>query len=264
MNSIKDIFHYRESIVNLAEICTALDNALALKPEIAILFSRCFRNDPSRGVPFVKLADAVKFFNSSVHQKEAIDFLQLSLTYNLINLDNLKVVYKKQTTPVYFSQRDNYREPHRTCNSSATAMAIHMINPNALSGDDEFVREVFKRGDTTIHSVVDKTCLDVYGIKCRFDTSMTYADLKSDLTKGLPVVMSIKHRGTLSNPTGGHMILAYGWIENVGIQVHDPYGNLYNGYIDGNGKSLTYKFSDLDKRWIGAFTPGHGWGRRFS
>lgn len=255
-----DFVKYYDSYANGSDICKELDKFLSENEELALLFSRAYRKSAAQGTPFVKLSDAIKHFKAEPHQVEAFNFLDTVVKYTPVLLP--KPISKKLKEPIYFSQRDNYRDPHRTCNASATAMAVKYLKPNALAGDDEFVREVFKVGDPTIHAVVDKVAAK-YGVKASFDTSMTYDDLKEDLKKGLPVVLSIKHRGPIALPTGGHMVLAYEWIDGVGLKVHDPYGNLYTDYTDTNGKALVYKFTDLNRRWLGAFTPNKGWGRRF-
>ena len=59
----------------------------------------------------------------------------------------------------FYPQTDNYTQPERTCNSSACAMALEYFKPGTLQGprgDDAYIREVFKVGDTTDHSVTNK------------------------------------------------------------------------------------------------------------
>ena len=165
----------------------------------------------------------------------------------------------------YFPQTDNYRDANRTCNSSSCAMVLEYFKPGTLKGakgDDAYVQKVFSVGDTTDHSVQTKV-LDSYGIKSHFSYNLSFADLDRELTAGRPVVIGILHRGTLSRPTGGHMVVVVGK-KGEDYVVNDPYGSLNDGYTGPvtNGKGAVYKRSDLEKRWT-PDGPKSGWGRIF-
>ena len=165
----------------------------------------------------------------------------------------------------YFPQTDNYRDANRTCNSSSCAMCLEYFKPGTLvgpKGDDAYVRKVFSVGDTTDHSVQTKV-LESYGIKSHFSYNLSFADLDRELAAGRPVVIGILHRGTLSRPTGGHMVVVIGKRGDDYV-VNDPYGSLNDGYTGPviNGKGATYKKSDLEKRWT-PDGPTSGWGRIF-
>jgi hypothetical protein len=182
-------------------------------------------------------------------------------------------IYRTKTEPTvpgvlnvpYFPQTDNYRDANRTCNSSSSAMCLEYFKPGTLvgpKGDDAYVRKVFSVGDTTDHSVQTKV-LDSYGVKSHFSYNLSFADLDRELAAGRPVVIGILHRGTLSNPTGGHMVVVIGKKGNDYV-VNDPYGSLNDGYTGAvtNGKGAVYKRSDLEKRWT-PDGPKSGWGRIF-
>ena len=165
----------------------------------------------------------------------------------------------------YFPQTDNYRDANRTCNSSSCAMCLEYFKPGTLvgpKGDDAYVRKVFSVGDTTDHSVQTKV-LDSYDIKSHFSYNLSFADLDRELAAGRPVVIGILHRGTLSRPTGGHMVVVIGKRGDDYV-VNDPYGSLNDGYTGPviNGKGAIYKKSDLEKRWT-PDGPTSGWGRIF-
>ena len=165
----------------------------------------------------------------------------------------------------YYPQTDNYRDANRTCNSSACAMCLEYFKPGTLKGskgDDAYVQKVFSIGDTTDHTVQTKV-LAGYGIKSHFSYNLGFADLDRELSAGRPVVIGIYHRGTLSAPTGGHMVVVIGK-KGEDYIVHDPYGSLNDGYTGAvtNGKGAVYKKSDLDRRWT-ADGPKSGWGRIF-
>ena len=166
----------------------------------------------------------------------------------------------------YFPQTDNYRDANRTCNSSSCAMCLEYFKPGTLvgpKGDDAYVRKVFSVGDTTDHSVQTKV-LDSYDIKSHFSYNLSFADLDRELAAGRPVVIGILHRGTLSRPTGGHMVVVIGK-KGEDYVVNDPYGSLNDGYTGpvSNGKGAVYKKSDLTYRWLENGKDKTGWGRIF-
>jgi uncharacterized protein YvpB len=181
-------------------------------------------------------------------------------------------IYRTKLDPVipgilnvpFFPQTDNYRDAQRTCNSSACAMVLEYFKPGTLQGakgDDAYVQKVFAIGDTTDHAVQTKV-LDSYGIKSRFSYNLSFADLDKQLAAGKPVVIGILHRGPLSAPTGGHMVVVIGK-KGEDYIVNDPYGSLNDGYTGPvtNGKGAVYKRSELMQRWCPK--GNDGWGRTF-
>ena len=165
----------------------------------------------------------------------------------------------------FFPQTDNYRDANRTCNSSACAMVLEYFKPGTLpgvKGDDAYVRKVFAIGDTTDHMVQTRV-LASYGIKSSFSYSLTFADLDREIAAGRPVVIGILHRGPLSSPTGGHMVVVIGKTPAGDYVVNDPYGSLNDGYTGAvsNGRGAVYKRSELSRRWCPK--GNDGWGRLF-
>lgn len=166
----------------------------------------------------------------------------------------------------YYPQTDNYRDASRTCNSSSCAMCLEYFKPGTLKGtkgDDDYIRKVFAVGDTTDHSVQTKV-LSSYGVKSEFRYNLSFADLDRELAASRPVVIGILHRGTLSAPTGGHMIVVIGKTDKGDYVVNDPYGSLMDGYTADvyNGKGVVYSKSILERRWL-PDGPTTGWGRVF-
>ena len=185
-------------------------------------------------------------------------------TTNWIRIYRTKPVVPGVLSVPYYPQTDNYRDAQRTCNSSACAMCLEYFKPGTLQGakgDDAYVQKVFSIGDTTDHAVQTKV-LDSYGIKSRFSYNLSFADLDKQLAAGKPVVIGILHRGPLSAPTGGHMVVVIGK-KGEDYIVNDPYGSLNDGYTGPvtNGKGAVYKRSELVQRWCPK--GNDGWGRIF-
>ena len=163
----------------------------------------------------------------------------------------------------YYPQTDNYTQPDRTCNSSACAMCLEFLKPGTLigaKGDDAYLKKVIAIGDSTDHAVQTRV-LESYGVKSNFSYNLSFSDIDKSLSDGKPVVIGILHRGPLSAPTGGHMLVVIGKTSSGDYVVNDPYGSLNDGYTGSvtNGKGAVYKRSDLSRRWC----PGgnDGWGR---
>ncbi len=185
-------------------------------------------------------------------------------TTNWIKIYRTKPVVPGILPVPYYPQTDNYRDAQRTCNSSACAMCLEYFKPGTLQGakgDDAYVQKVFSVGDTTDHLVQTKV-LASYGIKSHFSYGLTFADLDRELAAGRPVVIGILHRGSLSAPTGGHMVVVIGK-KGEDYVVNDPYGSLNDGYTGPvtNGKGAVYKKSELARRWCPKGSDG--WGRIF-
>jgi hypothetical protein len=165
----------------------------------------------------------------------------------------------------FYPQTDTYRDAQRTCNSSACAMCLEYFKPGTLKGpkgDDAYVQKVFAVGDTTDHTVQTRVLMS-YGINSSFRYNLSFADLDKELADKKPVVIGILHRGPLSAPTGGHMVVVIGKTPSGDYIVNDPYGSLNDGYtgIVTNGKGAIYKRSELARRWCPA--GNDGWGRIF-
>ena len=192
----------------------------------------------------------------------------------LEDTSNWVKIYRTKLDPVlpgvlsvpYYPQTDNYRDANRTCNSSSCAMCLEYFKPGTLQGakgDDAYIQKVFAIGDSTDHTVQTKV-LDSYGVKSHFSYNLGFADLDRELAAGKPVVIGIYHRGTLSAPTGGHMVVVIGK-KGEDYVVNDPYGSLNDGYTGpvNNGKGAVDKKSDLAYRWLDKGKDKTGWGRIF-
>jgi hypothetical protein len=167
----------------------------------------------------------------------------------------------------WYPQTDNYRDPQRTCNSSACAMCLEYFKPGTLTGpkgDDAYIRKVFAIGDTTDHTVQTRV-LQSYGVRSEFRYNLSFDDLDRELSAGRPVVIGILHRGTLSAPTGGHMLCVIGKsLDGKSYICNDPFGSLNTGYTGPvtQGKGVQYSVDVLRRRWT-VDGPKSGWGRVF-
>jgi hypothetical protein len=166
----------------------------------------------------------------------------------------------------FYPQTDNYRDANRTCNSSSCAMCLEYFKPGTLKGakgDDAYVQKVFAIGDSTDH-LVQTRVLASYDVQSSFSYSLSFDDLDNELSNNRPVVIGILHRGPISAPTGGHMIVVIGKTPAGDYVVNDPYGSLNDGYTGAviNGKGVIYKKSELVRRWT-PDGPKSGWGRIF-
>ena len=166
----------------------------------------------------------------------------------------------------YFSQRDSATgHAMRMCFSSSCAMLLNTLKPNTLkgaNGDDDYLKTVFRFGDTTIADAQVKA-LAQYGVSAQFRQNLTWADIDNQLKAGVPVPIGILHHGTASNPTGGgHWILIIGKkADGSAYFVHDPFGDLdlaNGGYLSSNGKQLAYSVKNLTPRWRVNGTGGWG------
>ena len=160
----------------------------------------------------------------------------------------------------YFSQRDNYRDAARTCFSSSCAMLCKFLKPNSIKGDDDYVREVFKRGDSTDAAVQVQT-LKHFGVTSRFVTNGTFSLLDSQLSQGVPVPVGILHHGPASAPSGGgHWIIVIGK-DGSDYICQDPWGEIDNAsgtYPSTNGNRVKYSKNLLKARWT-VEGDGSGW-----
>lgn len=162
----------------------------------------------------------------------------------------------------YFSQRDNSKDPMRTCFSSSCAMLLESLNPNAINNDDEYIKEVYRFGDTTEASAQLKA-LKHFGVDAQFVQNADWALIESQLKQGIPVPMGVLHKGPVSRPTGGgHWICCVGiTADKTKLWVHDPFGEMdlvNGGYVSTDGKYRLYSKKNLGPRFL-VEGPKSGW-----
>jgi len=162
----------------------------------------------------------------------------------------------------YYSQRDNKKDPLRSCFSSACAMLLKYVKPNSITSDDEYMVTVYKYGDTTEPSA-QVTALEQHGLDVKFRQDGGWSDIDSQLAKGFPIPIGVLHHGPVTKPSGGgHWLTIIGRNEdNTAYVVNDPYGEMdliNGGYQNSNGSHLLYSKKNLGPRWL-VEGPGTGW-----
>ncbi len=188
---------------------------------------------------------ALKHTNPAVQRQ--IDRLTKYLpTGKTLNLD---------VTTKYFNQRDNYTDPHGTCNSSSNAMYLDWLlcvtGRDGLGGDDEYLKKVLKKGKSIVHDVQTRVIKD-YGFSTKWMMDRDLPFLKDLVKAGFPVVVNISHRGTIEAPRKGHVIMLIS--HNNGYWIaHDPYGTLASKYRDTNGAYSQISDREFKARWQGGY-----------
>ena len=208
--------------------------------------------------------------------KEGDNHVKVSLAYGAGNWfiyaphwDGLKeekpetVKGGKELDVSYFSQRDNYRDYHRTCFSSSCAMLLEAVKPGTLpgdKGDDQYVQRVFEYGDT-IDAYTQLKALLSYGVSAKFVQNASIETVKEQIDANVPVPIGILHRGMASSPSGGgHWICVVGY-DSRGFICHDPWGQLDHAtgqYTSTDGERVHYSYDLLSSRWTVAH-PSDGW-----
>jgi Peptidase_C39 like family len=169
------------------------------------------------------------------------------------------------TPTTYYSQRDNYTMPGRTCNSSANAMYLNWLllatGRSKLGGDDGYLKRLLSIGDSPDHSAQTQ-CLKGYGFSTQWNESGDEDSerdgnidaIKQLLVGGIPVVVNIAHRGDIEAPTGGHVIMLAGYLKSSKeFLAQDPYGTLQSNYQDENGTLSVISNHEFYQRWQGGF-----------
>jgi len=162
----------------------------------------------------------------------------------------------------YYSQRDNQRDPMRTCFSSSCAMLLKYLKPGSITSDDQYINTVFKYGDTT-NPTAQLEALQDYGLSASFKQNGSWDDIDDLLEKGIPIPVGVLHKGPVTNPTGGgHWLVIIGCtVDGKSVYVNDPFGEMdliNGGYIKSNGSKLKYSKKNLGPRWL-VESPTSGW-----
>ncbi|MBE9185450.1 C39 family peptidase [Microcoleus sp. LEGE 07076] len=145
----------------------------------------------------------------------------------------------------YFSQRDNPRFDWSTCNVTAIAMVFYYYGVRSKWGgqlEDELLQWCFDyagQGSQTDHNVLT-ALIQAYGFKTSFNTTRTWADVRSQLLNRWPVVLA----GDFT--AAGHIITLIGY-NSQGYIVQDPWGDALTGYSNTEGRKLMYPYSYVNQ-----------------
>lgn len=223
------------------------------------------------------LERAAEYHNGERHQIAAWRALEDSLTSE--QLEAFKTAYRGTQQPSgavfpldvpYYYQLDSTTgHAERSCFSSAMAMAIDYINPDAFDGDDDdYLRIVLTYGDT-VSADAQLAAARSLGMNVEFRTDGSEEDLIRQLELGFPIPVGILHKGPVSSPTGGgHYIDLIGY-DDTHFWVHDPFGQLdliNGGYTIDNGpeagRCQRYTRKNLMARWLIDGSGKDGWWMR--
>ena len=205
------------------------------------------------------LKNFFKYYTEESHQVFAIESLFDALPDELksddsewVRLYRNKSVGDAQILDVeYYSQRDNYRDASRTCFSSSCAMLLSYLIPGIISGDDQYVKEIFIRGDT-VNSWTQIETLKSFGLTSKFVQNANNQTLMDYLDSGIPVPCGILHHGPGNAPSGsGHWVTVIGY-DDRGWIVNDPWGHLDHAsgnYTSNDGSNVHYSYTMFDRRW---------------
>jgi Peptidase_C39 like family len=182
--------------------------------------------------------------------------------YNKLSAYSKTGYINLDTKTTYYSQRDNYVMGGRTCNSSSNAMWVNWLRlvtgGQSLGGDDDYLRKLLSIGDTPYHENQTKCIEKYYGFRSKWIESENeprpeeFEQVNGLLDSGFPVVVNINHRGPISAPKGGHVIMLIGRRKSEGTYIaHDPYGTLSSDYENENGRASLIGRADFYARWQG-------------
>jgi len=179
----------------------------------------------------------------------AVDTVQMFDTGKLLNFKNPLLTPEVKTCKLevpYFSQLDNINNPTGSCNVTSVAMCLSFLglrpkNPK-VQLEDEFYQYCLDKG-LSRHSPLDLAkVVKAYGYKDDFQDKAKWADVKTWLSAGKPIVV----HGYFT--TFGHIVVIRGFNERGWI-VNDPYGEWWDSGYDTNasGAGLTYSYGMMQR-----------------
>jgi len=139
----------------------------------------------------------------------------------------------------YLSQRDNVRDPDKTCNVTCVAMVLKCFGIPAKTStpqlEDELDQYMAKKGwSRYVHDDLVQLQQD-YGLKkSRFTTKATWDEIKQHLDAKNPVILSGKFT------SAGHIIVLRGY-DATGFWVNDPFGEWFSSGYDKNVPGVSNK-----------------------
>lgn len=150
----------------------------------------------------------------------------------------------------FWHQLDNRVNPHTTCNISCHAMYVKFLRPEMINSDDEYLDAFYaKYNDSTVHAYHTELLREKYGIDSVWRTNMTFDDLYEE-AKQRPLPIGTLHTGSLSWPTGSHIVLLRGYsADRKTFYLNNPYGAEPYTTDVKTGKCEFRSWKNLNARW---------------
>ena len=147
----------------------------------------------------------------------------------------------------YSSQRDNTRDPYRTCNVTSVAMCLNYLGQQSKNSaeqlEDELDRYVASKGWSRYTHDHLARLVQHYGYKDTFIVNASYKQIKNHLATGYPVITA----GMFTR--SGHIIVLRGFNEREKcFYVNDPFGEWFaTGYQNKSGENLKYSYNMIQR-----------------
>ncbi len=156
----------------------------------------------------------------------------------------------------YLSQLNNRFRPRATCNVTAIAMVMRYwgyVHNGSGQLEDELYQWCVKHygPESQTENTVLVKLMRAYGFTADFRTDRTWADIRTELRLGRPIVVG----GFFT--AAGHIITVLGF-NSQGYWVNDPYGDALTGYRSAYGGRRFYPRSYMEKM-CAPEGDGHTW-----
>jgi len=156
-------------------------------------------------------------------------------------------------------------ENSRRSQSFCMAMAMKYLDARGINTINDYLNVLNKHGNSSSKDAQLKTIRE-FGYTATFGMSYDGGDIKNNIKKGLPAVVSLISAGPISSPKGSpHSVVITGYDHDSWL-VQDPFGELdliNGGFIERNpvaGKAIKYPFEQFNRRLFAAGgSTGWGW-----
>jgi Peptidase_C39 like family len=160
----------------------------------------------------------------------------------------------------YLSQLNNRFRPRATCNVTSLAMAMRYwgtIGSTSGQLEDELYQWCVKNygPESQTDNTVLVKLMRAYGFTADFRTDRTWAEIRTELRLGRPVVVG----GFFT--AAGHIVCVIGF-NSQGYWVNDPYGDALTGYRSAYGGRRFYPRNYMEKM-CSPEGDGHTWAHFF-
>jgi hypothetical protein len=178
-------------------------------------------------------------------QDKDLEWLQKQVSFETLNKFGIlyrgAVVSSPSVQLKHYSQLNNYRNQYNSCNSSSHAMFVDYIlrthNKPGLKTDDEYLQKVYS-GKYGIYGTNSSVSWDVqinvvksYGINCKYISGDKQGLIKQITELNLVAPLNFAHKGPITSPSGGHVVVAADYDKTKGFLIYDPYGYRMPDYV---------------------------------